>query len=131
MSKVKVFDVNEVEWKRDWDGGLASCEYNPSDSCTLQYWELPAGSGAAPHSHPEEQLTYVPNGKLLLTVDGEEFLLTEGCYAYIPPNAVHSTKNVGSAVCVNIDVFMPDRSDREGSVQVREFSHDPDHVILK
>ena len=125
MSKTRVFDVNEMEWKRDWDDGLASCVMKISPDATMQYWQLPPGAGARPHSHPEQQLTYVQNGRMKLVVDDEEFELTEGCFALIPSGATHSTKNLGSSVVVNIDIFLPDRSDREESVKVRDFNHGP------
>jgi quercetin dioxygenase-like cupin family protein len=124
MAKAKIFDVNEQEWKRDWDGGLSSCVMKLPPLATLQYWELPAGQGAAPHSHENIQLTYVQNGRMQLNVDDESYILNEGCFALIPANAVHSTKNVGSTTVVNIDFFLPDRDDREDSVKIRDFGHE-------
>lgn len=124
MAETKIFDVNEMEWKRDWDGGLSSCVMKMPPLATLQYWELPAGSGAAPHSHENIQLTYVQSGVMELTVDGETFTLNAGCFALIPSNAVHSTKNIGSQTVINIDFFMPDRDDRKDSVKVRDFGHE-------
>lgn len=40
-----------------------------------------------------------------------------GCFAYIPSNAVHSTYNRGGQLCVNVDFFLPERDDREESVE--------------
>ena len=57
-------------------------------------------------------------------VDDESYILNEGCFALIPANAVHSTKNIGSTTVVNIDFFLPDRDDREDSVKIRDFGHE-------
>ena len=122
MGKVMMMDINEVEWKRDWPRGLASCVLKTPDA-TWQYWELPPGGGADPHSHPEAQLTYVQSGVMKLIVDDEEHIVTEGCVAYIPGNVVHATENIGSCVVVNIDVFMPDREDRFQSERIKDIEH--------
>lgn len=122
MSKARVFDINEMDWK-DWGGGLKSCVMKLSPDATMQYWELAAGCGGAAHSHPAQQLTYVQTGVMQLTVDGNEYVLTPGCFALIPSNAVHSTLNLGSSTVVNIDIFLPDRDDREQSVKIRDFGH--------
>ena len=111
MAKAKIFDVNEQEWKRDWGNGLSSCVMKLPPLATLQYWELPAGCGAEPHSHENIQLTYVQNGKMQLNVDDESYILNEGCFALIP-------------AVVNIDFFLPDRDHREDSVKIRDFGHE-------
>lgn len=121
MDKVKLFDVNEMEWKRDWPRGLASCVLKMSPEATLQFWELPPGGGADPHSHPESQLTYCQSGMMKLWVGEEEYVVGPGCFAYIPSNVVHATENIGSQTVVNIDFFLPDREDRFDSEKVREF----------
>ena len=122
MAGFKIMDINEVEWKRDWPRGLSSCVMKMSPDATLQYWEIPPGGGADPHSHPEAQLSYVQTGVMKFTVDGEEHIVREGCFAYIPGGAVHASDNIGSSTVVNIDFFMPDRDDREESPKVRDIS---------
>ena len=118
MSKAKIFNINEVEWK-NWGDGIDACVFKPTPHATMQYWEIKAGTGGAPHSHPAEQLTYVQTGIMELTVDGETHVLTPGCFALIPSEAVHSTKNIGSSLVVNVDIFLPERDDREESPKIR------------
>ena len=50
-----------------------------------------AGTGAKPHTHPNEQFNYLLKGKLKAVVDGEEQLVTPGTLIHIPANAVHAT----------------------------------------
>ncbi|MDH3701344.1 MAG: cupin domain-containing protein [Alphaproteobacteria bacterium] len=49
------------------------------------------GTGARPHSHPNEQWNYVVQGRMRVTVDGEESIVGPGTLLYFPPNIVHST----------------------------------------
>lgn len=50
-----------------------------------------AGTGAKPHTHPNEQFNYLLKGKLKAVVDGVEQLVTPGTLIHIPANAVHAT----------------------------------------
>jgi quercetin dioxygenase-like cupin family protein len=50
-----------------------------------------AGTGAKPHTHPNEQFNYLLKGRLKAVVDGEEQLITPGTLIHIPANAVHAT----------------------------------------
>lgn len=52
---------------------------------------MPKGTGARPHSHPNEQWIYVLQGTLEGEVDGVKSRAPAGSLIYIPANAVHST----------------------------------------
>ncbi len=49
------------------------------------------GTGARPHSHPNEQWNYVVKGRLRVTIDGEEQVVGPGTLLYFPPNVIHCT----------------------------------------
>ena len=50
------------------------------------------GTGARPHSHPNEQWNYVLKGRLRVTIEGEpERIVGPGTLVYFPPNVVHAT----------------------------------------
>jgi quercetin dioxygenase-like cupin family protein len=49
------------------------------------------GTGARPHSHPNEQWNYVVKGRLRVNIDGREEIVGPGTLLYFPPNVVHST----------------------------------------
>jgi quercetin dioxygenase-like cupin family protein len=51
---------------------------------------MPRGTGARPHSHPNEQWVYVLQGTLQSEVEGHKSLVGPGSLIYIPANAVHS-----------------------------------------
>lgn len=48
------------------------------------------GTGARPHTHPNEQWNYVVQGRMRVTVDGQESIVGPGTLLYFPPNVVHS-----------------------------------------
>lgn len=51
-----------------------------------------AGTGAHPHSHPNEQWNYIVQGRLRVNVDGTpEQICGPGTLLYFPANVVHST----------------------------------------
>lgn len=49
------------------------------------------GTGARPHSHPNEQWNYVVQGRLRVNIDGHEEIVGPGTLLYFPANVVHST----------------------------------------
>ncbi|MBL6957898.1 MAG: cupin domain-containing protein [Rhodospirillales bacterium] len=49
------------------------------------------GTGARPHSHPNEQWNYIVKGKLRVNIDGEETIEGPGTLLFFPANVVHST----------------------------------------
>jgi quercetin dioxygenase-like cupin family protein len=51
---------------------------------------MPRGTGARPHSHPNEQWVYVMQGTLESEVEGVKSRVQAGSLIYIPANAVHS-----------------------------------------
>lgn len=51
---------------------------------------MPKGTGARPHSHPNEQWVYVIRGTLESEVDGVKSRVPPGSLIYIPANTVHS-----------------------------------------
>jgi quercetin dioxygenase-like cupin family protein len=51
---------------------------------------MAAGTGAAPHSHPNEQWIYVLEGTFNATVGGKTVVAKPGSVVYVPANTVHS-----------------------------------------
>jgi quercetin dioxygenase-like cupin family protein len=51
---------------------------------------MAAGTGAEPHSHPNEQWIYVLEGTFNANVSGEPIVAKAGSVVFIPANAVHS-----------------------------------------
>mgnify|MGYP003549031776 FL=1 len=61
------------------------------------------------HSHPHEQWTYVLEGQMEFTLNGEKQMLLPGMGAYIAPDVLHGA--VAVTACKVIDVFTPVRED--------------------
>ena len=53
---------------------------------------MPAGTGAEPHSHPNEQWIYVLQGTFRASINGREIDAGPGSCVYIPSNTIHSGK---------------------------------------
>jgi quercetin dioxygenase-like cupin family protein len=62
------------------------------DRMIVGLMRMPAGTGAEPHSHPNEQWIYVLQGTFRANIGGKEVEVKPGCVAYIPANVVHSGK---------------------------------------
>lgn len=53
---------------------------------------MPAGTGATPHQHPNEQIIYLLNGRVRARVGDEEQVAGPGSVIHIPPNTVHAVQ---------------------------------------
>ncbi len=63
-----------------------------------------------PHRHPSAQITYMFEGKMCMSIDGEERVLSPGEFAYVPPNVLHGIESFDQEV-LSLDIFSPPRTD--------------------
>jgi quercetin dioxygenase-like cupin family protein len=76
---------------------------------TLVYWTVAEGAAMPEHSHLQEQIAHVLQGRFELTVDGETRVLEPGTVAVIPPHLKHGGRAI--TACELLDVFHPERED--------------------
>ena len=84
-------------------------KYIHGSSITFGYVTVKAGSVLPVHHHFHEQVTFVLEGELEMTMGSDTFLLTAGTSQVIPGDIVHSA--IAKKDCVVIDVFSPTRDD--------------------
>ncbi|HEV3185471.1 MAG TPA: cupin domain-containing protein [Xanthobacteraceae bacterium] len=77
-------------------GGPAYSTANGSvvegDRMIVALMRMPAGTGAEPHSHPNEQWIYVLQGTLRGHVGEQKIEAKAGSVVYIPADAIHAMK---------------------------------------
>ncbi|MBM3414952.1 MAG: cupin domain-containing protein [Bacteroidetes bacterium] len=83
--------------------------YAHGESMTFGYVELKKATSIPRHSHVQEQITYVLEGELEMTVGGQPCLLTAGMYYVMGSGVPHSA--VAKTDCRVIDAFSPVRED--------------------
>lgn len=76
---------------------------------TVSFVDITKGSNLPEHHHPHEQVTYIAEGELEMTIGGEVMLLKKGMVHVIPSNVPHSA--VAHVDCKAIDFFSPARDD--------------------
>jgi quercetin dioxygenase-like cupin family protein len=62
------------------------------DRMIVGLMRMPAGTGAEPHSHPNEQWIYVLEGTFRAEIGGRTFDAPAGSVVYIPADTVHAGK---------------------------------------
>jgi quercetin dioxygenase-like cupin family protein len=101
---VRVADIQPVEILPGFHG-----RFIHSAGLTVAHWEIVAGSTLPTHTHPQEMMVNMIEGKLELTVDGQTRVLEPGVVAVIPGNVPHSGRALTD--CRVIDVWHPPRDD--------------------
>ena len=82
--------VNHILGGPDYSTANGACV--EGDRMIVGLMRMPAGTGAEPHSHPNEQWIYVVEGTFTADIDGKEIEAKPGMVLYIPSNIVHSVK---------------------------------------
>jgi len=84
------FDLSEVNSIRGgpaYSSVFGGCV--EGDRMIVALMRMPAGTGAQPHSHPNEQWIFVLEGTLVADVEGHRQTAKPGTLIYIPADAVH------------------------------------------
>ena len=93
-----VFDLASLQ--KIMGGPAYSTAYGPcveGDRMIVGLMRMNAGTGAEPHSHPNEQWIYVLQGTFHANIGGKEFDVKPGSVVYIPANTIHAGKATAEA----------------------------------
>src|SRR6201993_3220257 len=88
-----VFDlaaVNHILGGPEYSTANGACI--EGDRMIVALMRMPAGTGAEPHSHPNEQWIYILEGTFRATVGGKDIEAKPGSVVYIPADVVHGGK---------------------------------------
>ena len=88
-----VFDlatVNKIKGGPDYSSVEGGCV--EGDRMIVALMRMPAGTGAEPHSHPNEQWIYILEGTVKGKIGDKAVEAKAGSVIYVPSNAVHSMK---------------------------------------
>lgn len=83
--------------------------YAHGSNMSFGFIEIVKGTKMPAHQHIHEQITYVIEGELDMTIDGTLYPLTAGMYYVIPSNTLHAA--FAKTDCKLIDVFAPVRKE--------------------
>ena len=86
-----IFDLGTVQ--KIMGGPAYSTAHGPcveGDRMIVGLMRMKAGTGAEPHSHPNEQWVYVLEGTFHAVIDGKQIDATPGSLVYIPANTIHA-----------------------------------------
>lgn len=79
--------VNQIMGGPDYSTAEGSCV--EGDRIIVALMRMKAGTGAVPHSHPNEQWIYVLEGTFEAMIEGKQHFVKPGSAVYIPANAEH------------------------------------------
>ncbi len=82
--------VNQIQGGPDYSTAVGACI--EGERMMVALMRMAAGTGAEPHSHPNEQWIFILEGTFRANVGGQEVEAKPGSVLYIPSNTVHSGK---------------------------------------
>jgi quercetin dioxygenase-like cupin family protein len=99
-SEVEAVEMLPGVWRRTLNYG---------EQAMMAHFTLEEGAVVPPHRHPQEQVGYVVEGEMLMTIGGETHTLKAGHSYLAPSNVEHGATVVKRAIVV--DAFSPPRED--------------------
>lgn len=80
--------INKILGGPDYSSAVGACV--EGDRMMVALMRMEAGTGAEPHSHPNEQWIYVLEGTFEAEIGGKPHRVNAGSVVYVPANTVHS-----------------------------------------
>lgn len=94
-------DTNELEPRAPlpgWEGRFVNSEH-----MTFGYYKVVAGSSIHEHEHIQEEVWYVLEGELEVSIGSETAVAGPGHVAIIPPNTRHSVRVLADSRAIVTD----------------------------
>ena len=107
MPSARLFRWDEIALEKITE--MVSRKVVPGDRLTLAQVYLKRGSLVPMHAHESEQMTYVLQGALRVSVGGEEMTVREGEVLHIPSHLPHQAEALDDTL--ELDLFSPPRRD--------------------
>jgi quercetin dioxygenase-like cupin family protein len=118
MNKVEPIVIRPENRSRDgWDDPvkgrigwrtLFSGDLTPSDGLTAGVAELEPGGWLGLHRHTPAEIYYGLEGHGTVTIEGKDYDLAPGTAVFIPADAEHGVRNIGSGPLRFLYVFPAD-----------------------
>jgi mannose-6-phosphate isomerase-like protein (cupin superfamily) len=87
--------VNHILGGPDYSTANGSCV--EGDRMIVGLMRMPAGTGAEPHSHPNEQWIYILEGTFRARIGDVEVEAKPGSVVYVPSGTIHSGRATADA----------------------------------
>ncbi len=88
LAKLARMKAAQIEGGPTYSTAVGACI--EGDRMMVAMMRMAAGTGAEPHSHPNEQWIYILEGTFEMDVGGNKVTAGPGSVLYIPSNVVHS-----------------------------------------
>jgi len=80
--------LNQIKGGPEYSTATGACV--EGDRMMVALMRMPAGTGAEPHSHPNEQWIYILEGTFEADIGGRKITARAGSVVYVPADVVHS-----------------------------------------
>jgi quercetin dioxygenase-like cupin family protein len=102
--------VQGAEVKGAWKKVLVSPKEG-WEGWTMRLFTLEAGGFTPRHTHPWPHINYIAEGSGTLYLDGQEYEITEGSFAYVPGGKLHQFSN-NSEETLSFICIVPEEGDK-------------------
>jgi len=98
MTFIDTRQLPVIERKLGWRG-----RYFDSANMTFGHYDFDAGATIHGHSHEQEEVWHVVEGKLEVTIAGATQIAGPGCVVIVPPNTQHEVRAITAGKAIVVD----------------------------
>jgi quercetin dioxygenase-like cupin family protein len=106
--QIVVIRVNEIEGSRK-DEGIIIKLLASGENVSLSLLEAEPGKSFEIHNHEEEELSYIAQGKGIMTVGEESYQIEAPCVIKVPPHVRHGLTVIGTETLLKLNAHSPPR----------------------
>lgn len=107
---VVVLKIDEIEGSVKKPGIIVKL-LATGENVSLSLLEAEPGKTFEVHTHEEEELCYIPQGKGIMTVGEESYEIEAPVVVKIPPNVKHGLTVIGTKTLLKLNAHSPPRTE--------------------
>ena len=105
---IVVMKVNEIEESKKEEGIIVKLLAS-GENVSLSLLQAEPGKSFEIHNHDEEELSYIVQGKAIMTVEEESYQIEAPCVIKVPPHVRHGLTVIGSETLLKLNAHSPPR----------------------
>ncbi|MFX1520596.1 MAG: cupin domain-containing protein [Promethearchaeota archaeon] len=105
---IVVKKITEIEGSKKEEGLIVKLLVT-GENVSLSLLQAEPGKSFEIHNHEEEELSYITQGKAILTVEEESYQIDAPCVIKIPPRVCHGLTVIGTKTLFKLNAHSPPR----------------------
>jgi quercetin dioxygenase-like cupin family protein len=105
---IVLLKVEEIQGSKKEEGVIVKLLAS-GEHVSLSLLQAEPGKSFETHEHPEEELSYIAQGRAIMSVEEQEYEIEAPTVIKIPPDVKHGLKVIGTETLLKLNAHSPPR----------------------